>query len=309
MASPAPPPPPGITNTGNVGTTTLSTSGAATLNSVGVTNNATVGGTLGVTGLTSTNGIDNSGGGIANAGAISGVTSLTGDGTGDVIGFVDITASGTVEAGTLTDGAGTTIDSGTVSTTTLNSTTGNVTTLNSTTGFVTTLNSTTGNITTLNATTITNAGAASTNSVAVGIGGMAVATGAPVSMGSNRVLSVATPIDATDAANKAYVDAMSGDVANLQAAIDAQTARINSAFREIDKNAEGVAIAMAMGGIALPQGKDFALSANFGFFDTKQAFAAQTAIRLNDVLMFNGGFGLGMATNQIGGRVGVMAAW
>ena len=40
----------GITNTGNVATTTLSTSGAATLNSVGVTNNATVGGTLGGTG-------------------------------------------------------------------------------------------------------------------------------------------------------------------------------------------------------------------------------------------------------------------
>ena len=139
-----------------------------------------------------------------------------------------------------------------------------MTTLNSTTGNVTTLNSTTGNIATLNSATITNAGAASTNSLAVGIGGMTVAAGAPVSMGSNRVQNVATPIDASDAANKAYVDAMSGNVANLQGAIDAQTARINSAFREIDKNTEGIAIALAMGGIALPQGKDFALSANFG---------------------------------------------
>lgn len=69
----------GVTNTGNIGTTTLSTtgpatvggtlgvtgatslstlntSGAATLNSLGVTNNATVGGTLSVTGATSLNG-------------------------------------------------------------------------------------------------------------------------------------------------------------------------------------------------------------------------------------------------------------
>jgi hypothetical protein len=42
----------GITNTGNVGTQTLSTSGLATLNSASVSNNATVGGSLGVTGAT-----------------------------------------------------------------------------------------------------------------------------------------------------------------------------------------------------------------------------------------------------------------
>ncbi|WP_421763590.1 hypothetical protein [Ekhidna sp.] len=44
----------GITNTGNVGTGTLSTTGAATLNSAGVTNNLTVGG---VTQLNGTNGL------------------------------------------------------------------------------------------------------------------------------------------------------------------------------------------------------------------------------------------------------------
>ena len=44
----------GITNTGNVGTGTLSTTGAATLNSAGVTNNLTVGG---VTQLNGSNGL------------------------------------------------------------------------------------------------------------------------------------------------------------------------------------------------------------------------------------------------------------
>ena len=47
--------------TGNTSLNTVSTSGAATLNSVGVTNNATVGGTLGVTGATTTAGITNTG--------------------------------------------------------------------------------------------------------------------------------------------------------------------------------------------------------------------------------------------------------
>lgn len=118
-------------------------------------------------------------------------------------------------------------------------------------------------------------------------------------MGNNRVQNVATPVAATDAANKAYVDAgMAG-----------QTDRINAAFEEIDKNTEGIAAAMAMGGFALPQGKVFAIGANLGFFENKQAFAAQTAVRLNDVLTLNGGIGLGLDTNQLGGRVGVMAAW
>lgn len=43
----------GLTNTGNIGTDTLSTTGLATLDSASITNNASVGGTLDVTGATS----------------------------------------------------------------------------------------------------------------------------------------------------------------------------------------------------------------------------------------------------------------
>ncbi|WP_415836411.1 beta strand repeat-containing protein, partial [Polynucleobacter arcticus] len=50
-----------LTNTGNVGSTTLSTTGQATLNSATITNNATVGGTLAVTGAATTNGLTNTG--------------------------------------------------------------------------------------------------------------------------------------------------------------------------------------------------------------------------------------------------------
>jgi hypothetical protein len=287
--------------TGNTMLSSLSTTGAAALNSLGVTNNATVGGTLGVTGLTTTVGINNSDGGITNAGAISGVTSLTGDGTGNISGFVNMTASGTVQGNVLSDGAGTTINGGTVSTTTVAATTGNITTLNATTG----------NVTTLNSTTIVNSGTTSTNALAVGGGGVSVAAGAPASVGGNRVQNVATPVDASDAANKAYVDAVAGggNTARLEAEINAQSARLDQAFTEIDKNTEGIAIAMAMGGISLPQGKNFALGANFGFFQDKQAAAAQTLIRLNDTLTLNGGIGLGLAGNQLGGRAGLMAAW
>jgi hypothetical protein len=50
-----------LTANGGVATTTLSTSGAATLNSAAITNNATVGGSLAVTGATTTRGITNTG--------------------------------------------------------------------------------------------------------------------------------------------------------------------------------------------------------------------------------------------------------
>jgi len=169
------------------------------------------------------------------------------------------------------------------------------------TGNITNLNTTTGNVTTLNSTTINNAGATSTNSLAVGVGGVSVAAGAPVSMGGNRVQNVATPVAPTDAANKAYVDSISGNVANMQAEIDAQTARINSAFKEIDRN--------TVTGLALPRGKALAIGANLGFFRGKQAGAAQAAVRLDSNLTLNGGIGLGFGSNQVGGRVGLMAAW
>lgn len=85
---------------------------------------------------------------------------------------------------------------------------------------------------------------------------------------------------------------------------------VNRAFREIDKNTEGIAIAIAMGGLSLPDSKAFALSANFGFFDDKQAFAAQAAVRLNETLVMHGAVGTGFnGGGQTGARIGFQAAW
>ena len=70
--------------TGNTSLSTLSTSGAATLNSVGVTNNATVGGTLGVTGNTSLSTLSTSGAatlnsvGVTNNATVGGTLGVSG---------------------------------------------------------------------------------------------------------------------------------------------------------------------------------------------------------------------------------------
>jgi hypothetical protein len=279
---------------GVTGATTLSSfsaSGAASLTSLSVSSDATVAGTLGVTGATTLSSL-----------STTGAASLTSLGVTN-----NATVGGTLGVTGLTTTNGVT-NTGNISTTTL-STTGAATLGSAAITNNATVGGTLGVTGATTLSTLTTTGAATLQSVAVGSGGLAVAPSAPVNMGGNRVQNVATPIDPTDAANKAYVDAMSGNVGNLQAAIDAQTARINAAFRQIDRNTEGVAIALAMAGLALPDTKVFAISGGMGFFDNKQAFAAQTALRINDVLVLNGGVGLGMESNQVGGRFGVMAAW
>ena len=143
------------------------------------------------------------------------------------------------------------------------------------------------------------AGRVKARSLAVGTGGVHVASGAPVDMGGNRVRNIGAPVEATDAANKAYVDnAFAGMGEGL-----------NDAFRRIDEANEGVALAIAMGGLVMPAGKDFAIGANWGFYEDRQAIAAQAALRLDDTLTLNAGVGLGLDSNTVGGRVGFVAAW
>jgi hypothetical protein len=114
---------------------------------------------------------------------------------------------------------------------------------------------------------------------------------------------VGTPVAATDAATKGYVDSY---LADQYGAVNAQ---ISQAFKKIDENTEGIAVAMAMGGVALPDGKAFSLGANMGFYDGKQAVAAQAALRLDNSVALTGGIGFGLDDGKMGGRVGVMAAW
>ena len=76
--------------------------------------------------------------------------------------------------------------------------------------------------------------------------------------------------------------------------------RINDAFRKIDGNTEGIAVAMAMGGLALPDSKAFAMSANVGFYDGKQALSTQAAMRLNNTFALTGGVGVGFGEGKSG---------
>ena len=105
-----------------------------------------------------------------------------------------------------------------------------------------------------------------------------------------------------DALN-ARIGSLEGNVAGLQVA----TLRLQ---RDMRTAFQGTAIALSLAGAVLPEGKNYAVSANFGAFHGESAFGATGTARINDSLFASAG--IGMATsgrNNVGARGGVTMAW
>jgi trimeric autotransporter adhesin len=81
--------------------------------------------------------------------------------------------------------------------------------------------------------------------------------------------------------------------------------------REVGQATEGVAMAMAMSGgpAILPNGKNHAVSMNWGSFQGQNALSAAGVQRLGDHLFGNAGVGVGCNQNTVGGHAGVTYAW
>ncbi len=120
-----------------------------------------------------------------------------------------------------------------------------------------------------------------------------------IDMGGKSITNLAAPVNSGDAANKAYVDSM----------VVGMTSDVNNAFKAIDRANGGIAMAMAMGGLTMPDNKTIAVNASMGFFQDRQAFAVQGAARVDPNWVVNGAIGFTEDGGQIGGRVGITAAW
>src|SRR5206468_3522631 len=125
------------------------------------------------------------------------------------------------------------------------------------------------------------------------------ASGSAINMGGNRIQNVAVPAAATDAATKGYVDTSISGIAS------SFNSGLNQAFKKIDQNSQGIAIAMAMSGLSLSANKNAVIGGNVGFYNGKRAAAFQGAIRIDQDVTLNGGIGFGFQDkSQVGGRVG-----
>jgi hypothetical protein len=269
-----------ITNlTATNGTITNLTSTNADITNLTATNGT-------ITNLTATNAdITNL---TATNGTITNLTSTNAD-------ITNLTATnGTITNLTSTNADVTNLTATNGTITNLTSTNATVTNLTATNGTITNLTSTNATVTNLTATNadITNLTAGTATVGTLGVTGNAT-IGGNLDMTGGRITNLAEPIAASDAATKNYVDV-----------------GLAKAFKEIDRNTQGIAIAMAMAGLTLPDGKNFALGANMGFFEDKQAIAIQAAIRISPNLTVTGGFGTGVQdVGTTGGRVGIQAAW
>ncbi len=99
------------------------------------------------------------------------------------------------------------------------------------------------------------------------------------------------------------------DIAGLQNNVAILQGNVASLQSQMRQSFEGTAMAIAMGGSALPGDKRFAISTNWGTFRGENAAAVLAQARLTDHIVLNGGVAMGFAQGGVGGRAGVTFAW
>jgi hypothetical protein len=79
----------------------------------------------------------------------------------------------------------------------------------------------------------------------------------------------------------------------------------------VERNSEGVSMAMALSGVAdiLPAGTNYAVSTNWGYFESESALALGGSARLVDNVFINGGGAISTSSGVGGGRAGFTFAW
>jgi trimeric autotransporter adhesin len=99
------------------------------------------------------------------------------------------------------------------------------------------------------------------------------------------------------------------DVSSLNSSVGALQQNVAVLQQGVRQAFEGTAIAIAMGGAALPSDKKFAVSANWGTFRGENAMSLGAQLRLSQNVVLNGGVAAGLAQGGVGGRGGVTVAW
>lgn len=100
------------------------------------------------------------------------------------------------------------------------------------------------------------------------------------------------------------------DIAQNTADIAALSTQINGFAEEVSANRDGVAMAIALGGVApLMPDQNGTLAVNVGLFNGASALGLAGGFRLNDAAVMNVGLGYAAGSETYGGRVGVQFSW
>ena len=86
--------------------------------------------------------------------------------------------------------------------------------------------------------------------------------------------------------------------------------QINQLNQDVKRLDGGVAMAMALGGVYLPEHQRFAVHTDLGFYNGSQAIGVQGIARINQTFTVNGGVAADLSGNGgVGGRIGFSAGW
>jgi hypothetical protein len=99
------------------------------------------------------------------------------------------------------------------------------------------------------------------------------------------------------------------DIAGLSANVSSLNQSVADLQHGLQRSYEGTAIAIALGGAALPSDKRYAVSVNWGTFRGQNGAGVSALLRLNSNAVFNAGVGAGFAQGGVGGRAGLTFAW
>lgn len=115
-------------------------------------------------------------------------------------------------------------------------------------------------------------------------------------------------VTADSAGNLATTNISIPDISGLDGRVGALETSVTQLQKDMRRSFEGSALAMAMGGAILPEGKTYAISAGWGTFRGENAFAASGVAKLNDNFYAQGAVGVG-ARGGVGGRLGLTVSW
>jgi hypothetical protein len=152
--------------------------------------------------------------------------------------------------------------------------------------------------------------ATATNQVAIGTASNTYKLSGLTSAASLAAQSGPVSLVTTDAAGHlATTNITLPDISGLQSTVTGLQSSVDVLQHQMRQSFEGTAMAISMGGSALPADKRFAISTNWGNFHGENAASVVAQMRLTDYAVANVGIGAGFAQGGIGSRAGVTFAW
>jgi hypothetical protein len=87
------------------------------------------------------------------------------------------------------------------------------------------------------------------------------------------------------------------------------TTQLREFEQDIEESKEGTALAIALENPFLPDGKNFAVTTNYGTFDGEHSLGMAGVAQIDDTFGVSGGLGVGLLQGGVAGRVGFQASW